>query len=687
MKPGYKVPRLMYHARVNRDREESNMRKLSRVWVWISVWVWLSGLCVMMLFGNEAWALPSFGSKVDQFCTSNARQPAAPYSGDCALCHNPADSGADRTPLFSSYKSGDLDAFCPPTANQPPQLQPIADTTVSEDALLSIDVVAWDPDGDGLLLEVANLPTGAAFEDLGSGRGQLVWMPSFEQEGNYPITFKATDTGSPPESTMATVNITVGNVNRPPSLAPIGNQTVASGESLVISLMVTDPDGDAVQYGAAGLPTAASLIDFGDRTGRIEWTPTQSDVGSHVMTVTATDTGIPMASDAEEFVITVGSGANRPPQLDPIGDRNAFEGEDFRIALGAGDPDGDRLSIRCDGAPAGATLVDAGDGTADLSGRAGYDQAGNYTVTCTVSDDGTPPASDSETFTFTIGDVNRPPILDPVSVIREGDRLFVPLTARDPDGDALAFSADPLPSGATFVDNRDGTAELSWTPPAELVGDFPVVFTVRDDGVPSEAASRSLTIALAGPEPGLVLKARWSDKRGKLSVAGGGALANAVVEIHDQAGTVLGTFVANRRGSFRGSLLLVDGPCSVRAVAEGEESAEASVRRRPAHCEPSAGTLGQTQAPFVVRRARWKTGGDEDGKLSVSGRGAPANAVVEVVDALTGSVLGQARASGQGRFSARLLLGSSPCMIQASSGGRQTPGIAVAAAADECDSN
>jgi hypothetical protein len=53
--------------------------------------------------------LPSFGNTVDRHCTNNQRDPATPYAGDCAICHNAADPGSDRTPLFSAYKSGDLD--------------------------------------------------------------------------------------------------------------------------------------------------------------------------------------------------------------------------------------------------------------------------------------------------------------------------------------------------------------------------------------------------------------------------------------------------------------------------------------------------------------------------------------------------------------------------------------------------
>jgi len=62
---------------------------------------------------------------------------------------------------------------------------------------LDLRVVVTDPDGDALVLEASGLPTGALFTDQGGGVGRLLWMPSYEQAGNYPVAFKVTDAGAP----------------------------------------------------------------------------------------------------------------------------------------------------------------------------------------------------------------------------------------------------------------------------------------------------------------------------------------------------------------------------------------------------------------------------------------------------------------------------------------------------------
>jgi hypothetical protein len=545
-------------------------------------------------------ALPSFGNNVDRHCTDNARDPATPYAGDCAICHDANDSGRNRTPLFSAYRSGDLDAFCPPSVNRPPQFEPLQNQTVSEDAILSLAVRASDPDGDRLTLEAASLPTGARFDDQGGGAGQLVWMPGFDQAGSHRVTFTATDMGTPPDSAMAEVTITVGNSNRPPALGAIGNRTATAGLPLSVELTATDPDGDRLEFGGASLPAAASIVDFGNGSGRFEWTPVTADVGTHSMTLSVTDAGIPMASDSEEIQITVSEGAaevNRPPLLDPIGDRSFDAGAAWTISLGANDP--------CDGAPGVAALEDAGNGAATLRDVAGVSQPGNYAVTCSVTDTGAPPLSDAESFTLSIGAVNRPPVLDPPSVIRQDGALFVPLVARDPDGDRLRFSVVGMPDGADFVDNGDGTAELSWLPPAGYTGRYEVMFTVRDDGNPEESASQDLTLSVeAAPSAIRLRKVRWSKKRAALLVVGRGAPANAIVEVFEAStGNLLGQVAARRSGRFRGRVELAAPPCAIRVSAEGEVSAEVPVAKAGDSCG-SASQVSEDPGSLPVRDER-----------------------------------------------------------------------------------
>jgi hypothetical protein len=98
------------------------------------------------------------------------------------------------------------------------------------------------------------------------------------------------------------------------------------------------------------------------------------------------------------------------------------------------------------------------------------------------------------------------PVLAPVGPqeVTESDTLALQLEASDPDGDALTFSATPLPSGASL----SASGLFRWTPPRTSAGcggfaDRTVTFTVRDpDGNrATEAVVISVLDAPSGAPP------------------------------------------------------------------------------------------------------------------------------------------------------------------------------------------
>ncbi|MEA3241034.1 MAG: putative Ig domain-containing protein, partial [Pseudomonadota bacterium] len=125
--------------------------------------------------------------------------------------------------------------------------------------------------------------------------------------------------------------------------------------------------------------------------------------------------------------------------------------------------------------------------------------AGNYTVTFTATDNGTPAQNDSETVTITVGNVNRPPVLNAIGAktVDENELLEFTITASDPDADTLTYTASNLPTGASF-DN--GQQKFNWTSGDGAAGNYTVTFTVTDDGATTQSDSETITINVEIPE-------------------------------------------------------------------------------------------------------------------------------------------------------------------------------------------
>ena len=142
---------------------------------------------------------------------------------------------------------------------------PIGAKTATEGQPLTFTATATDPDGNALTFSGGNLPTGATLTPAGA----FSWTPTSRQAGNSNVTITVTDNG-PALIASEIVTITVGNVNRPPVLAPIGAKTATEGQPLTFTATATDPDGNALTFSAAGLPTGATLTP----AGAFSWTPT-----------------------------------------------------------------------------------------------------------------------------------------------------------------------------------------------------------------------------------------------------------------------------------------------------------------------------------------------------------------------------------------------------------------------------
>lgn len=488
-------------------------------------------------------------------------------------------------------------------------------------------------------------------------------------------------------------------VNRPPVFTAIPFQLAMAGALLELQVAARDPEGGPVLLSASDAPPGSTFVDGGNGSGLFRWRPGASDLGTHLVRFHAADTGSPMAVRALDVFISVGPASNLPPELAPIGNLQVELGDTLAFTLVAQDPDGQAVVFSASPLPTNASL--SGDAFSFAPDAA---QVGQHAITFTVTDSGSPPASDSETVVITVGRTNRPPVLAPIGdrEIEVGAELMVALSASDPDGDALAFACSGLPAEARLDDRGDGSAALVWRPSSPAR--FRVACSVTDSGTPAASALEAFALAAiardADPETPILSDALWRseshDGSGKLRVVGrltSSSLPSAASSasppptpldvyglLEDGTSVLLGSRIPSpSHVGFRVELEPFLAPCEV-AVARGPAMSEALVvRNAPSDC----GDALRTRVD-----ARIGCGGD---CLKIVGRRGPIGGMVFLRDAETGETLMKLPVQSlRGRFRGRVEIAGPPraLLVEVEQGGRTwslARPVAVSQRGERCD--
>ncbi|UCH90170.1 MAG: putative Ig domain-containing protein, partial [Thermoplasmata archaeon] len=270
--------------------------------------------------------------------------------------------------------------------------------------------------------------------------------------------------------------------NPPPVLQAIGNKSVGENVTLTFVVSATDPDSEPITYLAQDLPSGATLDS---QTGDFTWTPSYNQAGTYHVRFIASDGN---SHDSETITITVNN-VNRPPVLGFIADPSVDENSLLSFSVDATDPDGQTLTYSVSGLPSGAVFA-----SQTFTWTPTYDQAGTFAVTF-AADDGQD--QDSQVVTITVVNVNRAPVFSAIGnkSVWSDDPLTFTVDATDPDGDAVTFSTNTVPSGATFV-----TETFDWTPTAAQIGAHNVTFYASDGQLQdSEAISITVNVDSVAP--------------------------------------------------------------------------------------------------------------------------------------------------------------------------------------------
>jgi len=182
------------------------------------------------------------------------------------------------------------------TLNRSPVLNPIGDRTGTVGQPLEFFVSASDPEGDGVNLNVQNLPTGATFD---STLGRFYW-PS-PTAGTYGlILFKALQTGATALSDAEVITLQIG---QPAQNLALSSSTYSAGEAGPAVVVVTRSGASTgtvtVQYSTAN-GTAQAGTDYTATSGTLTFAAGETQ---KALSVPIFNDGIP--EPAETFTVTL----------------------------------------------------------------------------------------------------------------------------------------------------------------------------------------------------------------------------------------------------------------------------------------------------------------------------------------------------------------------------------------------
>ncbi len=343
--------------------------------------------------------------------------------------------------------------------------------STNEDISVVVTMTATDSDipVNTLTYGIVANPTHGTLSLLNSATGEVTYTPALNYNGSDSFTYKVYDGIG--YSNTATVSITVNAINDAPVLTGVASEyTIPELAAFTFTATGNDVESSPLSYSLTGtVPTGASI---NSSTGVFTWTPTEEQgPADYTFNVVISDGTLSTVKSITVHLTEV----NLAPVLATIGNKIGTEDATTTFTISGSDVDvpTQTLSYSATGLPAGASFDT---GTRTFSWTPAFDQAGTYNVTFTVTDG---LLSDSEIVPITIGNVNRAPELATIGdkTVGEGATTTFTITASDPDGGELSYSATVLPAGASFDTE---TRTFSWTPAFDQAGTYNVTFTVTD---------------------------------------------------------------------------------------------------------------------------------------------------------------------------------------------------------------
>jgi len=223
--------------------------------------------------------------------------------------------------------------------NDAPTMASIGPLVFKQGDTVSIQLDADDPDLD---LDLAE-PEVLTYETIGPDEmaadedGHIGFTPDQSLVGDHTVSYSVRDRAG--AKVTITVLWTIEDVNDAPEVTngPTGDVEAVEDQQFTLDLEAVDPERDALSWS-----DDSDLFEIDASTGKIVFTPTQADVGTHTVTVTVGD-GALTGSVTFDLVVSNVNDAPVIVTVEPLTGTKVKEGKVTFMAT-ATDEDGDELT-------------------------------------------------------------------------------------------------------------------------------------------------------------------------------------------------------------------------------------------------------------------------------------------------------------------------------------------------------
>jgi hypothetical protein len=206
--------------------------------------------------------------------------------------------------------------------NRKPLLGNIPQLNAVEDSFFNITLEAFDPDNDPITFS-----DNTSLFNINIFTGAIAFTPRKPDVGMHNATITVTDGEL---ADMKTAHIIVAPSNHPPTLEFISPQFATRGILFSLQIGFSDPENDTLQFF-----DNTTLFNISS-TGLINFTPAGADVGTHFITITASD-GILNSSKLLNLIV---QSENRAPIIKNITTHViALQNQSVNLSIIACDPD------------------------------------------------------------------------------------------------------------------------------------------------------------------------------------------------------------------------------------------------------------------------------------------------------------------------------------------------------------